>query len=110
MSKKKTPKLKWNRRHEFARKKSTRRQVGHPVYIYGQRGRDYKYLTVTHKPEEGKENDYEKLKHNIDPNEHDRHSYLKKKYSVSPDRSFDPPDKKYRFHPDDLGTVKKYKK
>lgn len=109
MSKKKTPKPKWNRKHEFARKKSTD-VVGHPVYIYGQRGRNYKYLTLTHKPETGKEGDYEKLKYNIDPDEHDKDSYLKKIYSVSPDHSFDPPPKKYRFHPDDLGTVKKYKK
>ena len=39
---------KWNRSHEFKKKKSSRREVGHPVYVYGKRGRNYKYLTFTH--------------------------------------------------------------
>ena len=101
---------KWNRSHEFKKKKSSRREVGHPVYVYGKRGRNYKYLTFTHKPEEGKENDYEKLKHNIDPNEKDRDTYVKKKYDVSVSRKFDPPDKKYRIHGEDVPTIKRYKK
>lgn len=108
---KKKQKSSWNRRHEFARKKSTRRQVGHPAFIYAQRGRNYKYLAVTHTPELGKESDYELLKHNVDPDMDGKEpSYLKKKYSVSPDHSFERPPKKYRFHEDDIPTVKKYKK
>ena len=92
------------------RKKSTRRQVGHPVLIYGKRGRNCKYLTFTHKPEEGKENDYEKLNHNINPREIGRDSYVRKKYSVSVSSSFEPPDKKYRIHYDDLPIIKRHKK
>jgi hypothetical protein len=110
MAKKKNQ-LSWNRRHEFARKKSNRRRVGHPVYIYGQNGTKYKYLTITHTPEVEKEADYELLKHNIDPDMDGKEpSYLKKKYSVSDRNSFEPPLKKYRFHPEDIPTVKKYKK
>lgn len=92
---------KWNRVHEFKRKESTKHKVGHPVYVYGKRGRNYKYLTFTHKPEEGKEQDYEKLKHNIDPQEKNESTYIKKKYDVSEDRKFRHPDKKYRIHDED---------
>ncbi len=101
---------KWNRSHEFKRKNSTKREVGHPVYVYGKRGRTYKYLTFTHKPEEGKEQDYEKLKHNIDPHEKSEPTYVKKKYQINRDDAFRAPDKKYRIHDDDRETIKKYKK
>lgn len=101
---------KWNRVHEFKRKQSTCREVGHPVYVYGKRGRNYKYLTFTHKPEKGKESEYEKLKHNIDPQERNKSTYVKKKYDVSIDSKFLPPDKKYRIHNDDKQTIKLYKK
>lgn len=104
-------KRKWNKANYFARKKSTPRKVGHPVYVYGRSGRYRKYLTITHKPEKGKETDYEELKHNIDPNEDGkRPNYLKKKFGVSPDTSLHPPDKKYRIHADDKDTFERYKK
>ena len=108
MTKKKTTN-KWNRVHFFARKKSTSRQVGHPVYVYGKRGKQRKYLTFTHKPEEGKEKDYEKLLHNIDPDDN-TNCYVKKKYSFSHENSLRPPDKKYRIHDEDKARVNKYKK
>ena len=102
---------KWNRVHEFARKKSTPRQVGHPVYVYGKRGQQRKYLTFTHEPEKGRESDYEKLLHNIDPQEDGkRPSYLKKQYSLSHKDKLRAPDKKYRIHEDDKELIKKYKK
>ncbi len=101
---------KWNRAHEFKRKESSKREVGHPVYVYGKRGRSFKYLTFTHKPEEGKEQDYEKLKHNIDPSDEVNPTYFKKKYDVSEDRKFRSPDKKYRIHDDDKELIKRYKK
>lgn len=100
---------KWNRAHEFARKKSTPRKVGHPVYVYGKRGRRRKYLTFTHKPEEGKEDDYEQLLHNIDPDD-PRDCFLKKKYDVSVEEKLDPPDKNYRIHEDDKEKIKRHKK
>ena len=33
---------------------------------------------------------------------------MKKQYNISGRDSFDPPDKKYRIHKEDKGTVKKY--
>ena len=102
---------KWNRTHYFARKKSTSRQVGHPVYVYGRNGNYRKYLTFTHTPETGKENDYEELKHNIDPEKDGKEkSYVRKQYSFSHEDSLRPPDKKYRIHSEDKETIKKYKK
>ena len=67
-----------------------------------------KYFTFTHTPEN--ETDYVKLKHNIDPDETSASTYMKKQYAISRSGSFDPPDKKYRIHKDDKGTVKKYQK
>ena len=104
---KKKNKEKWHKAHEFQRKKSTRRQVGHPSYIYAKRGRDYKYLTFTYTPEN--EDDYVKLKHNIDPDEKEEPTYMKKWHNVAPYDAFQAPDKKYRIHQDDRETVKQYK-
>ena len=109
ISKKKALK-KWNRAHEFKRKTSTEHKVGHPVYVYGKRGRFFKYLTFTHSPEKGKENDYEELKHNIDFSDKENSSFVKKKYDVSINTKFRASDKKYRIHDDDKELIKKYKK
>ena len=92
------------------RRKSTK-LVGHPVYVYGQNGRSYKYLTFTHKPEKGKEDDYKELKHNIDPDKDGfEPTFVKKKFEVNRRDAFREPDKKYRIHADDVSTIKKYKK
>lgn len=72
---------------------------------------NYKYLTFTHMPKTGCEQDYERLKHNIDPAEDGiRSVYVKKKFDVTRKDAFRDPDKKYRIHPDDVNTIKKYKK
>ena len=110
MTKKKKSTKKWNRVHFFKRRKSTKQQVGHPVYVYGTSGRYYKYLTFTHTPESGKETDYERLLHNIDPDDTARHSFVKKQFSVLAKDSFREPDKKYRIHEEDAPTIRKYKK
>lgn len=109
MAKKKN--RKWNRAHYFARKKSTPRQVGHPVYVYSTNKRKRKYLVFTHKPEQGKETDYEQLLHNIDPDEDGiLDCYVKKNYEISMETQLRSPDKKYRIHDEDKERVKKYKK
>ena len=108
MAEKKKTKSKWHKAHEFKRKKSTRRQVGHPSYIYAKRGRDCKYLVFTHKTEN--ETDYVQLKHNIDPNEKEVPTYMRKQFGISPHTAFQAPDKKYRIHEDDRETVKKHQK
>ena len=105
---------KWNKVHFFKRKKSTRRQVGHPSYVYQTSGKEpnriFKYLTITHSPEKGKEDQYEKLQHNIDPKEQSKSSYLKKAFSRAPENSFQEPNRTYRIHKDDKATIKKYTK
>lgn len=113
MGKKNTQKAKWNRVHYFQRKKSGNR-VGHPVYVYGTRGNQRKYLVFTHNPPEGQEDNFELLKHNIDPEEEQnnpaRRSWVKKSYEVSRYDGLREPDKAYRIHDDDRETVKKYRK
>ena len=105
MAKKK--KRKWNRANEFARKKSTKRQVGHPVYVYGKSKKLRKYLTFTHNPKDFV--DFEEMLHNID--ELDKEScYVKTTYDVSHEDKLRAPDKKYRIHPDDAELIKKLKK
>lgn len=109
--KKKTKTTKWSRTHEFKRKNSNKKGVGHPVYVYAKSKRSLKYLLFTHKPPEGKDDAYEKLIHNIDPDEDGiKDSYVKKQYETSRYDAFKTPDKKYRIHDDDRDTIKKYKK
>ena len=101
--------VRWNRSHEFARKKSTKREVGHPVYVYAKSGNKRKYLTFTHKPETGKEANYEKLKYNIDAQSNEP-CYMKKTHDVAHQNKLNPPDKKYRIHQEDRETIKMHKK
>ena len=104
-------KPKWNRVHEFKRKKSNKKGVGHPTLVYGKSKRSYKYLLFTHTVPEGQEENFELLKHNIDPAEDGvRPSYMKKQYEINRKDAFESPDKKYRIHDDDKETVKQYKK
>ena len=56
---------KWNRAHEFSKRKRTKSTSSHPAFIYGKFGRQRKYLAFTHSPTtKGLKN--EKLKVNID--------------------------------------------
>ncbi len=67
-------------------------------------------MLFTHKPEKGKEKDYEQLNYNIDPTVKDSKiepSYVRKEYGIDPSNAFDPPDKEYRIHKDDMPIVKK---
>ena len=92
----------------FKRRKSSDK-VGHPVHVYKQKGRSYKYLTFTHKPEEGRESYYEKLNHNIDPSD-SSDCYVSKAYGITNKNAFRDPDKYYRIHEKDKEIVKKYRK
>lgn len=90
--KKKTKSKKWNRAHEFMRKKSNRKGVGHPVYVYGKKSRSYKYLLFTHKPPENEDEDFECLKHNIDSDKDGKEpTYVKKNFLIDRHNAFDPP-------------------
>ena len=104
-------KSKWNRSHKFMRKKSNRSGVGHPVYVYGNNKRAYKYLLFTHNPPEGREEEFELLKHNIDPQEEGlRSSYVKKQFQIDRFNAFEDQTEKYRIREDDRDVIKKYKK
>ena len=96
----------WKSVNRFKRRKSTK-TVCHPVWVYKKRGRFYKYLTFTHKPTN--DMDFEKLKYNIDPDDYSD-CYVKKQYSITEQNAFKEADKKYRIHPKDKNTVKKYQK
>ena len=96
----------WKSVNKFKKRKSSR-TVGHPVWVYKKRGRSYKYLTFTHKPTN--DNDFEKLRYNIDPDD-TRACYVKKQFEINDRDAFKDPDKKYRIHPRDKDTVKKYQK
>ena len=105
----KQSKRKWNKVHFFKKKKSSRRQVGHPVLVYATSKEDYRYLTFTHKKEKGKEDDYEPLKYNVDEND-TQPCYVKKTFGQNHSSLFNPPHKNYRVHNADKNTVNKYKK
>ena len=108
---KKKNKSNWNRAHQFKRKKSNKKGVGHPVYVYGENKRSFKYLLFTHKIPENEEDHFEQLKHNIDPNEDGmRPTYVKKQFEINRRNAFEDPDKRYRIHDDDKKTIKRYKK
>ena len=98
----------WKSVNRFFRRKSTKK-VGHPVWVYRKRGRFYKYLTFTHKPEKGRENDYQQLLHNIDPYDSEK-CYVKKQHEINRSNAFREADKKYRIHEKDKDTVRKYQK
>lgn len=102
-SKKKIP---WKSVNRFKKRKSTKK-VGHPVWVYKKRGRFYKYLTFTHTPTN--DDDFEELKHNIDPDDKEK-CYVKKQFEINHSNAFNDADKKYRIHPKDKNTVKKYQK
>lgn len=109
--KKKTP-TKWNRAHEFKRKKSNKNGVGHPVYIYGKNKRSFKYLLFTHKiPDDAPDGSFVQLKHNIDPDKDGvEPTYMKTQHETNRRDAFENVNKKYRIHDEDKDTVKRYKK
>lgn len=96
----------WKSVNRFKKRKSSK-TVGHPVWVYKKRGRAYKYLTFTHKPTN--DTDFEKLLYNIDPDDK-TDCYIKKQFEVNDRDAFKEADKKYRIHPKDKNTVKKYQK
>lgn len=106
MSKKKIKK--WNRAHEFSKRKPTKTTSGHPAYIYGKSGRQRKYLAFTHSPTtKGKAN--VKLKANIDGSKDD--CYLRTQPLYAFDNDFENGDFGYRFRSEhDKNLIKKYKK
>lgn len=108
MSNKSNGKRKWNRAHEFSKRKKTKSTSGHPAYVYGKSGRQRKYLAFTHSPTtHGVKN--EKLKANIDGS--DEPCYLRTIPLYAKDTDFEKGKFGYAFHSEtDKELVKKYKK
>lgn len=106
MAKKSTKK--WNRAHEFTKRKPTKTTSGHPAYIYGKSGRQRKYLAFTHSPTT-KGNANVKLKVNIDGSSDD--CYLRTQPLYAKDGDFENGDYGYRLRSEyDKNLIKKYKK
>lgn len=99
----------WKSVNKFMKRKHSHTDQGHPAWVYRKRGRVYKYLSFTHKPEKDKPDQYERLNYNIDPQD-DRECYVNKKYSITQKTAFEEPIKKYRIHDKDKDTIKKYSK
>ena len=89
------------------KRKHSNKDKGHPVWVYRKRGRVYKYLSFTHKPEKDKVEQYERLKYNINPKDN-KDCYVNKKYSITQKNAFEDPKENYRIHEKDKDTIKKY--
>lgn len=101
-------KTKWNRAHEFSKRKATKSTSGHPAYIYGKSGRKRKYLAFTHSSTtNGSKN--EQLQVNIDGSSDP--CYLRTTTLYATADKFEKPPKKYELRSNyDKELVKKYKK
>lgn len=99
---------KWNRAHEFSKRKPTNSTSGHPAFIYGKSGRQRKYLAFTHSATtKGVKN--EKLKVNIDGS--NEPCYLRTVTLYAKDDDFQKGPFNYAFRSNyDKELVKKYKK
>ena len=99
---------KWNRAHEFSKRKPTKSTSGHPAYIYGKSGRQRKYLAFTHsETTKGAKN--EKLKVNIDGS--NEPCYLRTVPLYAREDEFDKEAHDYALRSNyDKELVKKYKK
>ena len=101
---------KWNRVHFFVKehKPNVKDKKEHPGYAFEQSKTHYKVIMFTHHPTtNGKDN--VPLKHNIDPEEKDRKSYAIPYKNPRPREEFKSPDKKYRIHSEDRGTINSLK-
>lgn len=108
MAKTKKAGRKWNRAHEFSKRKPTKTTSGHPAYVYGKSGRQRKYLAFTHS-ETTKGLNNEKLKVNIDGSEEP--CYLRTIPLYATVEQFEIPTKEYKLRTEyDKELVKKHKK
>lgn len=87
-------KSKWNRAHEFSKRKPTKSTKGHPAYIFAKSGQKRKYFAFTHSATtDGKDNI--SLKKNIDGSE-DK-CYVRPKFLMANEDKFEKPSKEYKF-------------
>ena len=87
-------KSKWNRAHEFSKRKPTKSTKGHPAYIFAKNGRVRKYFAFTHSATtNGKDNI--RLERNIDGAKDD--CYVRAVPLSAMEFDFEKPSKKYKF-------------
>ena len=99
----------WIRHHHFKKRRSNKKGVGHPAYIFVQSGNLNRYLMFTH---DEKDNfpDKVELMHNIDPDDKSgKPSYVLPYYLEDHDNAFVLADKRYRIHKDDMKAIKQYR-
>ena len=88
-------KSKWNRAHEFSKRKPTKSTKGHPAYIFAKNGRVRKYFAFTHSATtDGKDNI--RLKKNIDITDK-KDCYIRQIPLQARDDEFEKPSKEYKF-------------
>lgn len=94
IAKKVKQRRKWNKAHEFQKRKKTKNEEGHPAYIYKKSGNQRKYVAFTHSPTtDGKDNEI--LDKNIDGSEDDCYAVPTPK--IAKVDTFEKPDKEYKF-------------
>ena len=104
---------KWHRVHFFMKEKKNNFDIKagvkeHPELVFGQSKTHYKSIRfTTHPTTNGVSN--VPLKHNIDPTDKTRKSYAVPYKQPRPRKEYQPSDKNYRIHKDDLSTINKLK-
>ena len=81
---------------------------GHPTYVYGESGNEYKYLGITHSSKSGHKKNYE-LSKNPNPND-TRKAYVRKQAQKDKKSLFESPLKGWSFSSKDKQNLKKYMK
>lgn len=90
------------------RQNNSSKSKGHPTYVYGESGTEYKYLGITHSAKSGHKKNYELLKN---PNPKDpRKAYVRKQAQKDKKSFFGRLLKGWRFSEKDYENTKKYMK
>lgn len=109
MTKQKKSHKKWNRRHEWRlHNHSGKDRKKHPAYVFAASANKRKFLCFTHSASTNGKNNI-KLRHNVEPADL-RDCYLVPRSMIDQDSNLEMTNRKFRIHPEDLETVKEYKK
>ena len=81
---------------------------GHPTYVYGESGNEYKYLGITHSSKSGHKKNYELL-NNPNPND-TRKAYVRKQAQKDKKHFFGKLLQSGSFSEKDSKNIKKYMK
>ena len=112
-NKKQKTKKKWHRVHFFMKEKKNNANIKHdvkehPELVFSQSKTHYKSIRfTTQSTTNGVDN--VPLKYNIDPNDITRKSYAVPYKQPRPRKEYQPVDKKYRIHSEDMATINQLK-